>query len=125
MLITSWTSKTMCSTSLDSLTQKALLLQSFLQVLLSSRQFADHPLVVDLVQSCSHTVSLFCTHGAFERPVLQWVHESVEKEYKSEIQELVKMTNGWQFNALHASAEQIDQGQKNGESCTTSVGAPG
>ncbi|KAF8228540.1 hypothetical protein L208DRAFT_1101256, partial [Tricholoma matsutake] len=79
--------------------------------LLSSRQYANHPLVVDLVQSCSHIISLFCLHGAFEGPALQWVHESAEKQYQSEIQELVKMKNGWQFNVLHASAEQIEMFQ--------------
>ncbi|KAF8240352.1 hypothetical protein L208DRAFT_1374386 [Tricholoma matsutake] len=90
---------------------ESLTISKFLQVLLSSRQYADHPLVVDLVQSHSHTISLFCLHGAFEGPALQWVHESAEKQYQSEIQELVKMKNGWQFNALHASAEQIEMFQ--------------
>jgi hypothetical protein len=85
---------------------KGFTISIFLQVLLSSRQYADHPLVVDLVQSHSHIISLFCSHGAFE--ALHWVHESAEKEYQNEIQELVKTKNGWQFNALHASAEQIE-----------------
>jgi hypothetical protein len=62
---------------------ESLTISKFLQVLLSSRQYANHPLVVDLVQSHSHTISLFCLHGAFEGPAPQWVHESAEKQYQS------------------------------------------
>jgi len=67
---------------------KGLTISNFLQVLLSSWQYADHPMVVDLVQSCSHIISLLCSKGTLEGPALQWMYGWAEKLYQNMIQEL-------------------------------------
>ena len=80
----------------------------FFQFLLIDGSVASHPTVLDFLGSRSEVISLLISMEPQEVE-FQCAHNLMKQRYKDEIRELLKVEHGWQFNALHASADQIDQ----------------
>jgi len=60
---------------------------------------------------CEALVTYKSKHNQNSHPnssVLDWAFRLVGEKYKREIKELVHVENGWQFSAVHASAQKIE-----------------
>jgi hypothetical protein len=93
---------------LHCLASQQLSILDFFQVLLTDGSVASHPMVLDFLASRSEVISLLVSMEPQEVG-FQCAHNLMRQRYKDEIRELLKVEHGWQFNALHASADQIDQ----------------
>jgi hypothetical protein len=80
----------------------------FFRFLLTDVSVASHPMLLDFLSSRSEVISLLVSMEPREVG-FQCAHNLMRQRYKDEIRELLKAEHGWQFNALHASADQIDQ----------------
>jgi hypothetical protein len=84
-------------------------ISEFLICLLSSAHFSEDPLVHNLqTNAATITRSLLKLND----PALMdthTFHEITRTVYQREIKKLVQKENGWQFNATHASVDQLNQ----------------
>jgi hypothetical protein len=82
----------------------------FFQFLLTDGSVASHPMVLAFLGSRSEVISLLLSMEP-QDVGFQCADNLMKERYnlKDEIRELLKEEHGWQFNALHASADQIDQ----------------
>ena len=89
-------------------TSQQLSILDFFRFLLTDGSIASHPMVLDFLGSRSEVISLLVSMEPQEVG-FQCAHNLMRQRYKDEIRELLKVEHSWQFNALHASADQIDQ----------------
>jgi hypothetical protein len=89
-------------------TSQQLSILDFFWFLLTDGSIASHPMVLGFLGSRSEVISLLISMEPQEVG-FQCAHNLMRQRYKDEIRELLKVEHSWQFNALHASANQIDQ----------------
>ena len=89
-------------------TSQQLSILDFFQFLLTDGSVASHPMVLNFLGSRSEVISFLFAMEPQEVGFL-CAHDLMMQRYKDEMKELLKVEHGWQFNALHASADQIDE----------------
>jgi hypothetical protein len=79
----------------------------FLLELVSNPQFAGQSILDDVLLQSNQIISLLVKRSSLGD--LPFVHNWVKSKHRDEVREMVKREHGWQFNALHASAVQVDE----------------
>lgn len=79
-----------------------------LTVLLTDRQFKNHPALDDLLGNAGAVVTSLLHHCQLSDSAQDQTCAGVEHIYAKEIVELVKASSGWHFGAHHASQGDLD-----------------
>ncbi|KAG2753217.1 hypothetical protein P692DRAFT_20829322 [Suillus brevipes Sb2] len=83
-------------------------LSQFLVTVLTAPCFNDHPTVAELISHNDDIIRTFSRHVKSRTALLEWARTTVNMDCAREVRKLAKIDNGWQFDALHAKAEQIE-----------------
>jgi hypothetical protein len=83
-------------------------LSDLLAFIIQDPAVQDNTIVLDVLNHPTKLLSTLSEHSTLRQPVIQWALDLVNRKHVKSIQNLTSTRNGWHFNALHTSVEQIN-----------------
>ena len=95
--------------AIEALTMCGFTVSQFLQALLSTRQYDDHPSVHDLFASSADILQLLFKHPSADKTLLmRQARVIIHEIYQKELRILTSGDSGWHFGAWSATTKQLE-----------------
>ncbi|KAJ6507555.1 hypothetical protein DFH09DRAFT_1438053 [Mycena vulgaris] len=101
-------SRTQLESLLATLRFHDLNISHFVVSILRHSSFTEHPAVLNLLSHSDDILNALLHHPKSAQSTLSWANTVIKNKYAAAIRELSEKKNGWHFDAMHATAAQLE-----------------